>query len=149
MSKKKFEEYLAKDIIRKVSPNMQRAFSLTEDSDKRHSFLMHIIKYLPLTDDNANYLIEGVYDILISLIRARLFLEGYEASGNYAHEAEISYLNKTDFLETEIDMMDNIRKFRNGIKYYGRRYTKEEADSTIKFMDSILPKLKKLIKNGK
>lgn len=147
MTKKNFEEHLMKGIIRKVSPNRQRAISLTEDSDKRYSFLIQVIKNLPLTDDNANYFIEEVYDILIGLIRAKLFIEGYETSGNYAHEAEISYLKKTDFLEAEITTMDEIRQFRNGIKYYGRRYTKEEADNAIKFMDSILPKLKKLIKN--
>ncbi|MEM2933009.1 MAG: hypothetical protein QW622_02270 [Candidatus Pacearchaeota archaeon] len=45
--------------------------------------------------------------------------------------------------------MDELRQFRNGIKYYGRRYSKNETDSCPNFMNSILPKLKRLLKNEK
>lgn len=145
---KDFNEYISKEIVRKRSPNKERADSLIEDSDKRRFFFNQIIEKIEINDSNANYIIEQVYDILIELIRAKTFLDGYEASGNYAHEAEVSYLKEINFSELERNTMDNIRKFRNGIKYYGRRYAKNEAEESIKFMNSILPKLKKLLKDG-
>ena len=149
MNLRYFKEYLAEGISRKVTTNIQRAKSLIEDSNKRHIFLTQIIKSVSITDDNANYFIEEVYDILISLIRAKMFIEGYEASGNYSHQAEVSYLRELTFSEAEINIMDEIRQFRNGIKYYGRRYTKNEADNCLNFLNSMLPKLKKLVENVK
>lgn len=146
---KDFSEYLSEGIARKINPDKKRADSLIEDSDKRNSFLTQIIKSIEITDDNANYIVEGIYDILIGLIRAKMLFSGYVASGNYAHEAEIAYLKNLDFQEHEVIIMNEIRKFRNGIKYYGRRYKKEEAEKSISFLKSALPKLKKLIQNDK
>lgn len=142
---KNFKEYLAKGIARKVSQNKPRAYSLIEDSEKRENFLNRAIKNINLSNDNANYFIEEVYDILISITRAKMFIDGFEASGNNAHEAEVSYLKEIKFLDFEINLMNEIRRFRNGIKYYGKRYTKEEAEKIIDFMNSFLPKLKKLV----
>ncbi len=142
---KNFKEYLAKGIARKVSQNKPRAYSLIEDSEKRENFLNRAIKNINLSNDNANYFIEEVYDILISITRAKMFIDGFEASGNNAHEAEVSYLKEIKFLDFEINLMNEIRRFRNGIKYYGKRYTKEEAEKIIDFMNSLLPKLKKLV----
>ena len=149
MTLKDFNEYLTEDIARKILPDKSRAVSLVEDSNKRHDFLTQVTKNITITDDNTNYVIEEVYDILISLIRAKMFIDGYEASGNYAHQAEVSCLRELNFLEAERNIMDEIRKFRNGIRYYGRRYMKNEADNCLNFMNSILPKLRKLVKNEK
>lgn len=145
---KSFEEYLLENIARKITSNKERANSLIEDSDKREEFLKEAISKIEITDNNANYFIEEVYDILISLIRAKMLINGYMASGNYAHEAEVSYLIELKFTDYERNIMDEIRKFRNGIKYYGKRYKKEEAEKTLNFMNSILPKLKNLLKNA-
>lgn len=145
MSIKNFEEYILNEIVRKVTPDKIRANSLIQNSQKRNLFLNQIVKAIEITDDNANYIIEEVYDIIIELIRAKMLINGYVASGNYAHEAEVSYLKKLDFVDYERNIMDEIRQFRNGIKYYGRRYTKNEAEKSIEFLSSILPKLKKLV----
>jgi len=140
-----FDGYLKEGIARKIMPDKKRADSLIENSDKRNFFFQQIIKAIEITDDNANYVIEQVYDILMELVRAKMLLSGYYASGNYAHEAEVSYLVKLGFTDYEIGTMDEIRKFRNGVKYYGRRYKKDEAEKSIDFLSSIMPKLKKLL----
>jgi hypothetical protein len=74
-----------------------------------------------------------------------MFLDGFYASGNYAHEAEVSYLRVLGFNDFEINTMDGIRQFRNGTKYYGKKHTQEEALSTIEFMNKFLPKLKTIL----
>jgi len=138
-----FDEYILEGIVRKINPDKKRANSLISDSNKRNLFLNQILKFITITDDNANYVIEEIYDILIGLIRAKMLLSGYSASGNYAHEAEVSYLKNLNFKDYEINLINEIRQFRNGIKYYGKMYKKEEAEKSINFLNSTLPKLKK------
>ena len=141
-----FEEYLAKGIARRITPNKFRAGSLVDDSSKRRKFLEQLTKNVVLIDENANYFIEEVYDVLISLIRARMLLDGFEASGNYSHEAEVSYLKELKFADFEVNLMNELRQFRNGVKYYGKRYNKETAEKILGFLKSFYPKLVELTK---
>ena len=79
------------------------------------------------------------------LIRAKLYLKGYNASGQGAHEAEISYLKILGFAEKDIQFADQMRYFRNGILYYGTALDKEYAEKVIEFTKSISPKLKNIL----
>lgn len=97
-----------------------------------------------MKDDNANDYIESCYDSLIALIRARLYKEGYTSSGQGAHEAEVSYMEKIGFSETDIRTMDQLRYFRNGISYYGKKFDKEYADKIISFTKKLHPQLLKI-----
>ena len=136
-----FDEFLKQGTIKKITPDKNRADSLIEDAEKRKAFLEQVIDKVQIDDENANYIIENVYDILIQLIRARLFLDGYKSSGEGAHAAEVSYMKKLSFDEAEIRFMDSLRNFRNRIKYYGKRYDKDYAESVLAFMSEIYAKL--------
>lgn len=96
-----------------------------------------------LNDENANDIIEDCYDILISLIRAKMLLSGFNSSGIGAHEAEVAYMKNLDFLDTEIRFMNELRYFRNGIMYYGKRFDKEYAEKVLNFLKKIKEKLNK------
>ena len=99
-----------------------------------------------INEENAEYIVAEVYDVIRELVEARLSLEGYKS---YSHEATVLFLKKfKDFSESEIYFLDNLRKIRNGIKYYGKEADAEEARRTLRFLDIMLPKLKKLIKNA-
>ena len=91
-------------------------------------------------------MIEEIYDILIELIRAKMLINGFEASGNFAHESEVSYLRELKFTDYETNLMNELRQFRNGIKYYGKRYKKEDAQILIKFLNNFYPNFAKLFK---
>lgn len=143
---KDFKEYLQKNIVRTISPDKLRAGDLLESSNKRDEFLGTINKNVAINENNASFFIEQVYDVLIELIRAKMFIDGFAASGNYAHEAEVSYLKVLGFNDFEISTMDRIRQFRNSTKYYGKKYTREEAINALNFIKEFLPKLKKLLK---
>ena len=78
----------------------------------------------------------------MELIRAKLLLEGYSSSGNYAHEAEISYLTEMKFLENDISFLNELRYFRNSITYYGKILDKEYAKKVYDFLNKIIKRLK-------
>jgi len=75
-----------------------------------------------------------------------MLTDGYKASGPAAHEAEVSYMIKLGFSESDAEFMDEIRYSRNGIFYYGKRFDSEYAKKVLSFLDIIYPKLKELIK---
>jgi len=75
-----------------------------------------------------------------------MFLKGYNASGNRAHEAEVAYMRLLDFKETEVQFADQMRYFRNGMIYYGTILDKEYAEKVILFTKQIYSKLKILFK---
>ncbi|MEK6916684.1 MAG: hypothetical protein AABW92_02975 [Nanoarchaeota archaeon] len=75
------------------------------------------------------------------LIRAKLLTSGYKASGEGAHEAEISFLLTLKFQEQEVRFIDKLRYFRNRIKYYGKSMAEEYTRELLIFLDEIYPKL--------
>ncbi|MEK6873650.1 MAG: hypothetical protein AABW91_02300 [Nanoarchaeota archaeon] len=129
---KEFKEFLNKGIIKKQSMNKSRANDLIEESERKEKSLRKILSKIGLSNDNSNDILEYCYDILIGLIRAKLYLDGFKSSGEGSHEAEISYLKEIGFSETEAKIMDELRYFRNGIKYYGKRFDSEYAKKILK-----------------
>ena len=80
---------------------------------------------------------------MMELIRAKMLLNGYNASGVGWHEAEVSYLRILGFVEKDVQFADQIRFFRNGMLYYGTILDKEYAEIVIEFTKRIYSKLKK------
>lgn len=143
---RKFEEFVKEGIIVKRSADINRAKSLIEEVERRKIFLKEMLKKIGVSDNNANYFIENAYDALIELVRAKLLLEGFKTSGQYAHEAEVSYLRNLGFIEEKVRFMNELRYFRNGIKYYGKSFDKETALKVLDFLDKVYPLLKKRIR---
>ena len=141
-----FEEFLEIGIIKRRTPDFSRAKSLVQEAEKRKRFLKELSDKIKITDDNANYFIENVYDVLIELIRAKLFIDGFKSSGEGAHEAEVSYLRKLNFPEADVKFMNSLRYFRNGIKYYGKSFDKEYAKRVLFFLDKVYLKLKEFVR---
>ena len=139
---KEFEYYLKKGVIRKLTPDKSRAKFLIKESEVSLEGLNERIKIIGINDKNANSIIKDCYDIIMEKIRAKLLLEGYSFSGNYSHEAELSYLRELDFLDSEISFLNNLRYFRNSAIYYGRILDKEYAKKIFNFLNKIKKRLK-------
>lgn len=137
-----FEYYVNKRIIRKISPDKPRAEFLIKESELCLEGLKERIKVMGVNNKNANSIIKDCYDIIMEIIRAKLLLEGYSSSGNYAHEAEISYLKKLKFLDSEISFLNELRYFRNSITYYGKLLDIDYARKVLQFLDKIYKKFK-------
>ena len=140
-----FEDYCNEGVIRKITPDPHRARSLLASSDRKLRSLRLNLEKVGVTNDNANDHAESCYDILLLLVRAHLYQQGYAGSGQGAHEAEIAYLQTLHFPETEVGFLDQLRYFRNGILYYGTTIDIEYAQTVIAFTNRMQPKLRKLL----
>ena len=138
---KQFEEFIKKGIIKIQSPNKSRAEFLIKEAKQNYSYFLELIEKIGVHDKNANNFVKDCYDILMELIRAEMFLKGYNASGFGAHESEISYMRKLKFTENEIQFADQIRYFRNGMLYYGTILDKEYSQKVIDFTKKVYKKL--------
>ena len=140
-----FDTYVKKKTLRKISVDKSRSAFLVESAQTSLEGLNEIIEKIGINDKNANSIVKDSYDIVMSLIRAKLLLEGYTASGQHSHEAEVSYLKKLDFPDSEVSFLNELRYSRNSVSYYGKILDKEYANKTFEFLNKIYPKLKKLV----
>lgn len=145
ISLKSFEEFLLSGIVKKQTPDLGRAKNLILEAGDKLTFFEKVRKKLGISELNPNYIVETCYDVLIEMMRAKLLIDGYKTD---SHEAEVSYMKKINFSENDVDFMNQLRYFRNGIKYYGRILDKEYSKKVLNFMNQIYPLLKKLT-NGK
>lgn len=130
---KKFDEFISDNTVKRQSIDRPRAEFLTKESEKDYLCLMDMIKKLNVSDDYANTFVKSCYDLLMELIRAKMLLEGYNASGIGSHEAEVSYLRILGMKEKDVQFADQMRYFRNGMLYYGTILDKEYAEKVIGF----------------
>jgi len=141
MNIESFSRFLKTGTVKKQNSDIPRAESLISESKNRYIFLKEIIKKIGLDEKNTNYIVESVYDILIELIRAKMLIGGFKASGHSAHAAEVSYMEIMGFSEEEMETMDRLRHFRNRIKYYGKKLPLEYAEKIINFLEKTYIKL--------
>ena len=144
-SLKLFEDFVKEGIVKRITQNKERAKSLIIESERKMRSLKKRLEKLGVNNENANDYVEYCYDLIMHLVRARLLLDGYSASGQGAHEAEVSYLRIMGFNEKEVQFADQMRYFRNGIVYYGTSLDAEYAEKTIEFAKKVYPKLKKML----
>lgn len=138
-SLKKFEEFLDSGAMKKQSLDGERAESLEMEAKNKLKFFEKLKEKLGFDELNPNYIVETRYDVLIEIIRAKLIFLGYKTD---SHEAEISYLRNLGFQESDVLFMNQLRYFRNGIKYYGKIFDSEYAEKVEKFMYKCLKRLK-------
>lgn len=141
---KDFDDFLKLGVIKKQSVDVPRAKDLVSEANRKFNQIKRIFDKIGLDDENANDIIESSCDVILGLIRAKMFLKGFSASGKGSHEAEVSYLNKLNFKDDEIEFINKLRYFRNGILYYGKRFNKEYSEKVINFLNKIVPRLKSL-----
>lgn len=139
-----FDEFIDEGIVKKQAPDKSRANYLMTESEKSYEFLLVIVTDYGITEKNANSVIKLCYDTMMELIRACMLKEGYNASGQGAHEAEVSYLRKICFKENDIQFADQLRYFRNGIMYYGKQLDEEYAVKVLDFIKKTYPALKEI-----
>jgi len=141
---KSFESFIKEGIVKKQSSDLERASSLVKEAENKKAFFDRIIKNFSIKDTDSNYIVETSYDILIELLRAKLFLDGFNSSNS--HEAEVAYMRNIGFNEEEVLFMNSLRYYRNGIKYYGRIFDKEYSLKVLNFLIKLYPKIRKLLK---
>ncbi len=142
-----FKEFIKERIVKEQKPDKSRAEYLINESLKSYNLLLKKIEKIGVDNDTANDFIKNCYDIIMELIRAKMLLDGYNASSFSAHEAEVSYLTMLRFNEKDVQFLDQLRYFRNGIIYYGTNLNKEYAKKVIEFTKRIYAKLRQILNN--
>ena len=149
---KQFDEFIRMGIVKRQAPDKSRSRFLIMEAEQGYDYLLKLIKNMGIGNHNANDYVKNCYDILMELTRAKMLLEGLNASGFKAHEAEVSYWRNMQFKEQDIQFLDQIRFFRNGMLYYGTILDKEYAEKVIEFTKKNYQKLRdfldKLTKEG-
>ena len=132
-----FGEYVKKGVVKKQTVDVLRSDSLRRESENGYDSLMKYVERLGIDDKNSNMIIKMAYDVIMELIRARMLLDGFNSSGYGAHEAEVSYLRKLGFIEADVEFVDRLRYFRNGIIYYGKVFDKEYIEKVLGFLKKV------------
>lgn len=140
---KTFEEFLSEGIVKKVTPDKERAKSLFSESERKMRSLKEQLQKIGVKDENANDYVEYCYNIIMYLIRARMLLKGFNASGAGAHESEVSYTRVLGFQEKDVQFLNQLRYYRNGVLYYGTMLDKEYAEKVLDYFNKIYLKLNK------
>ncbi|MBU2638395.1 MAG: hypothetical protein KJ955_05455 [Nanoarchaeota archaeon] len=140
-----FGEFIKARIVTKQTPDKPRAKFLLREAENSYSHLLEVISKISISDSNANDYIKSCYDIFMEMIRAKMLVDGYKASGRGAHEAEVAYMRGMGFKEADVQFADQVRYFRNGMLYYGTIQNKEYAEKVIEFTKRIYPKLKQIL----
>ena len=120
------------DEIFTISKNNIRTHSLRDMAQERLEDLNKISKTYKI--------IEEYYEIIKELIIAIMYSDGYKT---LSHKMLIIYLerNYNEFHKSEIYLLDEIRKLRNNIVYYGLKVEKDFLINHEKEIKSIIKKL--------
>lgn len=141
-----FDEFIKMGIVKKQSPDKSRSKFLVIEAKQDYAYLLKLIKTMGIENQNANDYVKKCYDILMELTRAKMLLEGLNASGFKAHEAEVAYWRNLQFKEQDIQFLDQMRFFRNGMLYYGTILDKEYAEKVIEFTKNNYQKLMEIVR---
>ncbi|MBI1970247.1 hypothetical protein HYS47_00720 [Candidatus Woesearchaeota archaeon] len=140
-----FDEFVQENIVKKQAVDKSRASFLIKESENSYNNLLDIMQKIPLSNTNANTFVKLCYDIVLELVRARMLLDGYHAAGPGAHEAEVSFMRVLNFTEKEVQFIDQMRFFRNGILYYGAIIDKEYAEKAVNVTRQVYSTLRQMI----
>jgi len=141
-----FDEFIKLGVAKRQSTDISRAKFLVGESEQNRGALLDLLKKVHINDKNANSIIKLAYDIIMGLVRAKMLLDGYHATGQGAHEAEVSYFRLLGLKEADVQFADQLRYFRNGMLYYGTIMDKEYARKVLNFLNDKYPLLKEMTK---
>jgi len=125
------------EIIFKISKNSLRKESLIEMAKERFEDIKKESKIYKI--------VEEYYEIIKELITALMYQDGFKT---LSHKMLIVYLqnNYKNFDSAEIFLIDDLRKLRNNIVYYGKKVEKEFLLNNEKDIKFVISKLFKTLK---
>ncbi|HLD87017.1 MAG TPA: hypothetical protein VJB12_03050 [Candidatus Nanoarchaeia archaeon] len=116
-----FGRFLKEGKVRRGEKDAMLATSLVQMAEQDLEFL----RPLRITEISARRIVSNYYDVMRSLLEAMAALDGYKV---YSHEAFTDYLDEVKGEQRLSERFDRLRKIRNGINYYGKSITIEEAE---------------------
>ena len=138
---RRFEEFLATDDVKRVSPDYGLARSLKADAEERFELMLS----LKLDEKSATLIFEQAYDALRQCSDALLAIKGYRS---YSHVATLSFLLRYSCISSnDVRDFDNAREKRNLSIYYAKKLNPSETREMIALYRHLKPKLDALFRN--
>lgn len=132
--------------MRIKKPDIKRALSLLE-SAKRD---FHYTLSLKLSEDSSNTIVRNIYESFRMLGEALLLAKGIESEDHVLPIGELIKLNVK--VQRPLNILDNFRRLRHNINYYGYKAKIEEAKNLIDFsktsFDLLFKEVKRQIERG-
>ena len=130
--------------MRYKRPDVKNALSIIEAADKEMKFTLSIKP----TDDSGSTIVRNIYECFRMLGDALLVLKGFESEDHITPINELIALDvKTD---RPINVIDNLRRLRHNINYYGYAPKLIEVEDTLSIAKSCFePLFKAVIKKIK
>lgn len=124
---------------------------IEKDVEKAKSlYNLAVLRYNKISSFNieieASLIVESYYEIIKELITAILFIDGYKT---LSHKDLVTYIkiNYSGIINNdEIEIIDLLRKRRNGIVYYGIMINPFFVNNNKETIEIIIQKLKDIIK---
>ncbi len=130
------------ESLMKIAPDKERARSLIKLAKLRYE------KIKTFDEEKESSLIaEGFYEVSKELITAILFIDGYKT---LSHKDLIEYMSlnyRNYFLNADINLLDQLRKLRNSIVYYGVFVESSYIKRNNKPINELISKLLKICEN--
>ena len=127
----------------KVTPDKEKAKSILKMADTT----IEMIKLIDIAKFSSN-ITKEYYGVIRELISVVLLLDGYKTYGEGAHKKLIEYLQTKNvgFSEYEILLIDDLRITRNKVAYDGFFVERDYIERKIRDIQTIIVKLKDIIK---
>lgn len=130
------------DLI-KITPDKEKARSLVDTANVRLDAILLFTK--TNREKYSSKIVEEYYETVLEFISSLMFIDGYKTRSDLvgSHLAVIEYLRThyKKFSENEIELIDDLRKKRIGIKYYGKHVNTNYLDSNENSIKEIVKKL--------
>ncbi len=125
--------------IFRISKDKVRAKDIYETALERYSF----IKIIPR--DKIFKIVEEHYETIKELLTAVIYLDGFKTLG---HIELIEYFknNYKELSISEIRLVDDLRKIRHGIMYYGKKVNEAFLINNEAILNKIISKLFELVR---
>ena len=136
-----WKECCGRQTAKRIKPDIEMVKSLVQTSEDKWKSQ----QILELSNVTASSKFSLAYDSIRELLEALSIESGYKI---YNHECYTAFLKEILSESAKGDAFDEIRKIRNGVNYYGKQLSVEEAEATIKKIVSLRESVIKLLKVG-
>ena len=137
MKESSWGECLNYSSVIKITPDKEKAASLTETADESIKFSLR-----QLNERNANYVFEDYYSSILEPLHALILLNGYKVNNHICLGYYLRDVLKNDEL---FRLFDNCRFKRNSLVYYGKRMDFDTAKDAIEKAKKIFKELNNII----
>lgn len=132
-------EECRKRNVKEIKPNEERAKSLLDTAERRLEFIRK-----SRSKGGSEFITENYYETAKELITSLMFTKGFKS---YSHICLIKFLREfyQEFQESELELIDQLRKTRNDLMYRGESVADEYLDRRENEIEEVIRKLTKLV----